>query len=361
MPDRLAFALRTVPRPALGRLAIACLAVLATACTGGGAGSAGKGATAKPPVVIYTSVDQEFAEPILNKFEADTGIDVQAVYDVEAAKTTGLVNRLLAEKDRPQADVWWSSEFAQTIDLANKGVLAPYASPAAADIPAQYKDAQGLWTGFGGRGRIILVNTDKVAPADEPKGLADLLTTKVPGDQIGLAYPLFGTASTQAAALFATEGADKATAFYQALAKRGIHIVDGNSVVRDMVASGQLAMGLTDTDDACGAVIKGAPVKIIVPDQAPGAPGTLVTPNTVALVKGGPHEASAKRLVDYLVSRDTEQALVKEDFIQLPLRGDASGTRCKLPAAVRGMDVGLQAIAAQNEASSAKMAEIFVR
>ena len=72
-------------------------------------------------VVVYTSVDQNFAEPILAEFEAASGIDVQPVFDVEAAKTTGLVNRIIAEKDRPQADVWWSGECAQTIDLARLG------------------------------------------------------------------------------------------------------------------------------------------------------------------------------------------------------------------------------------------------
>ncbi len=62
-------------------------------------------------VVVYTSVDQIFSEPILTDFERETGIRVRAVYDVEASKTTGLVNRLLAEKDRPKADVFWNSEM----------------------------------------------------------------------------------------------------------------------------------------------------------------------------------------------------------------------------------------------------------
>ena len=52
-------------------------------------------------VVIYTSVDQVYSQPILDRFEKETGITVKAVYDVEASKTTGLVNRLIAEKSRP--------------------------------------------------------------------------------------------------------------------------------------------------------------------------------------------------------------------------------------------------------------------
>jgi hypothetical protein len=36
--------------------------------------------------------------------------------------------------------VWWSGEFAQTVDLAAKSILATYASPNAARIPAGYKE-----------------------------------------------------------------------------------------------------------------------------------------------------------------------------------------------------------------------------
>ena len=55
-------------------------------------------------IVVYTSLDQVFSQPILDELEKQTGIKVKAVYDSEATKTTGLVNRLIAEKDAPQAD-----------------------------------------------------------------------------------------------------------------------------------------------------------------------------------------------------------------------------------------------------------------
>jgi len=99
-------------------------------------------------VVVYTSLDQIFSEPVLRDFERLTGIKVRAVYDVEAAKTTGLVNRLIAEKKRPKCDVFWNSEIGRTIVLKRKGVLTPYCSPSALDIPPIFKDKEGSWTGF---------------------------------------------------------------------------------------------------------------------------------------------------------------------------------------------------------------------
>jgi hypothetical protein len=49
-------------------------------------------------IVVYTSLDQVFSEPILKDFERQTGIQVKPVYDVEATKSTGMVNRLIAER-----------------------------------------------------------------------------------------------------------------------------------------------------------------------------------------------------------------------------------------------------------------------
>jgi ABC-type thiamine transport system substrate-binding protein len=94
----------------------------------------------KGQVIVYTSLDQVFSGPILKRFESEPGITVKALYDTEAAKTVGLVNRLIAEKERPQADVFWSSEIARTLVLKKKGVLAPYVSPQAAGIQLVVKD-----------------------------------------------------------------------------------------------------------------------------------------------------------------------------------------------------------------------------
>lgn len=310
-------------------------------------------------VVIYTSVDQVYSEPILKAYEQQTGIKVRAVFDVEAAKTTGLVTRLEAEKSRPQADVFWNGEFAQTIDLKEKGVLEPYRSPAAADIPAEFKDPDGHWTGVGGRARVFIVNTKRLKPSDYPSSLDDMLDSRWPANSIGMANPLFGTMATQAAALYATRGADSAHAFFQALHARGVRVVDGNSVVRDMVADGQLAFGLTDTDDAAGAIRRGAPVKIIAPDQK-NKGGTLVIPGTVAMIAGAPHPVEARGLVDYLLSTATEGTLIRSGGCQTSVR---PGSPISDPAfaGIGAMGVALHEVRAMLPRALAELREIFMK
>lgn len=80
---------------------------------------------------------------------------VNAVYDTEETKSTGLANRLLAEMNRPQADAFWSNEPVRTLVLKSRGALAPYRSPAAAGIPDALVDPDGVWTGFSARIRVI--------------------------------------------------------------------------------------------------------------------------------------------------------------------------------------------------------------
>jgi iron(III) transport system substrate-binding protein len=335
----------TNPLSVLARLRIIGLLVLLSL--------AGCSIRPQPTVVVYTSVDQPYSEPVLKMFEDRMGIRARAIYDTEATKTTGLVSRLIAERDQTQADVFWSSEIAQTLWLQEQGVLAPYVSPVASDIPTAYRDPNNYWTGLGLRARILFVNTDLVPKEKYPNSIFDLLDPGWQQGEVGLANPLFGTTATHAAALYAALGADDARGYFEALRDQGTHVVDGNSVVRDMVANGDLKVGLTDTDDAYAAVRQGKPVEVIFPDQE--GMGTLLIPNTVALIAGGPNPEQGRALIDYLLSRDVEKALIEAGFFYDSVRSadEVSG--------VVDMEVVWAEVASQVELAKSDMREIFLR
>src|SRR4051812_3100127 len=122
---------------------------------------AGSG-TAQRSVTIYVSTDRVFSEPVLRQYEQRTGVKMNPVYDTEETKSTGLANRLLAERNRPQADVFWSNEPVRTLVLKSRGVLAPSQSPGAVGIPAALVDPEHFWTGFSARIRVIAFNTKLV-------------------------------------------------------------------------------------------------------------------------------------------------------------------------------------------------------
>jgi len=310
-------------------------------------------------VVIYTSLDQVYSEPILRDFEIRTGIQIKAVYDVEASKTTGLVNRLIAEQGRPRADVFWNSEVARTLVLQDKGVLAPYRSPAGEDIPAQFKDADGYWTGFAARARVLVYNKELLAPADLPKSIFDLTQPAWRG-RLTMAYPLFGTTATQVAAWYAVLGPERTEAYLRALKANAVVIVDGNGTSRDTVVQGEVPLGFTDTDDANVAIQAGKPVGMIFPD-ADGL-GTLLIPNTVALVAGAPHPQEARRLIDFLLSREVESKLAFSESMQIPLRdGVEKPPRVPDYGSIRAMKVEYRAIADHMEQAARFSRELFAR
>ena len=308
-------------------------------------------------ITIYTAVDQVYSEEIFKDFEAETGIKVNAVYDVESNKTTGLTNKIIAESENPVCDVFWNNEFVQTIELQNAGLLQPYVSDEAADIPDAYKDAEGYWTAFGGRARTLLVNTELLEEADYPASVFDLISDKYEGKDIAIAYPMFGTTRTQAAALYAALGQEKGREFFQAISDKGIQIVDGNSVTKDMAASGQVAIGYTDTDDAKVAIEDGSPVTMIFTDQEEGGLGHLITPNTVCIIKDCEHLDAAKTFVDYIISLEMEKKLIEMGFFDLSIRPDAEVDGIS----VKGMNVNLKDVYDMLEVSSEDMQEIFAR
>ena len=333
-------------------LAIPCLVAAFSAVAPSCSGPPG------PEVVVYVSLDELYSRPILDAFERDTGIHVRAQFDTEAAKTIGLVNRLVAEKDRPRADVFWNNEAAQSVRLRQEDIIEPYVSPNAATIPAQYKDPDGYWTGFAARARVIIYNTDLVG--EPPRSIRDFAKPEWKG-RVAMANPLFGTTATHAAALFALWGEEEAEAFFSALKTNEVAVLPGNATVRDLVARGEFAAGLTDTDDANGAVEDGFPVKWFVCDTDPGGTGALIVPNTLMLVKGGPNPDAGRALIDYLLRPEVEELLARSRSIQIPLHADAS-VKESIPAIVGlpTMNVSFDAVARMLPVSAASIQEEFL-
>ncbi|APW59953.1 extracellular solute-binding protein [Paludisphaera borealis] len=310
-------------------------------------------------VVVYSSLDREFSDPVLKDLAKGVGITLRPKYDVESTKTVGLVNTIIAESVRPRCDLFWNNEILNTIRLKRKGLLQPFHPSHADAAPATFKDPDGMWYGFAGRARILIVNTKLVPESDRPKGIADLAAPKWKG-KIGIAKPLFGTTATHAACLFAAWGDDKAKAYYQSLKANGVQVLSGNKQVATAVSSGQLAFGLTDTDDAMGELDAGAPVAIVYPDREADQLGTLFIPNTLVMLKGAPHPEAAKLLADAILSPAVEDRLADGPSAQIPLlKGARKPARVETPATVHAMPADFQAAADAWDRTAAFLAREF--
>jgi len=268
-------------------------------------------------VVLYCSVDQVIAEPIIAEFEKLTGIDVLPRFDTEASKTVGLVQRIRAEAASPIADVFWSNEIFHTIRLARESLLASYAGDVTKDWPEQYADPEGRWYGFALRTRVIAYNTTRVSAGDAPRCLEELLESKWKG-RLVMAAPEFGTTGGDVASWFAHYDSAQATETLEGLKANDIRLVAGNSTAVRMVATGQADVCFTDTDDVYAAQRNGWPVAMNYLDQ--GGDGALAIPNTAAMIKGAGNPEEAKELMEFLLSEQLEQMLAGSDSHNCPIR-----------------------------------------
>jgi len=287
--------------------------LLAAAALGAGCRSAGR------EVVVYLSIDQPFTEPILRDYERQSGVKVRAVFDTEETKSTGVLNRIVAEAKNPQADLFWSGDPVRPYLLVKHGLVQTYVSPNASAVPPAFKAADGSWTGGAGRVRLLLVNKTRVKPGEMPRSVRDLADPKWKG-QTAIANPLFGTTTMHVAALAEAWGDEALEAFLTQLKSNGVRIASSNGEVKRLVVAGEVAFGIADTDDAAEALKEGAPIEVVYPDQ--DGIGALVMPTAVVLVKG-PHPDQARRLADYLLSTPAEQKLV-ELASHIPLRPDVN-------------------------------------
>jgi iron(III) transport system substrate-binding protein len=300
---------------------LACVAAFWTGC----------GKNGPPTVVVYTSQDEVFAEPILREFENQTGIQVRPVYDSEAVKTVGLVNRLLTERDNPQCDVFWNNEEFRTRQLAARGI---------------FRETNG-WTHLGYRTRRIVINTNLLSAASAPRTFSDATNTLWRGKG-ALAYPLFGTTSTHFLALRQLWGDEGWQKWCRALAANHPFLVDGNSVVVKQVARGEAWFGFTDSDDIAGAQREGFPVMAL-----PVTEETLFMPNTAGVIRNCPHPAAAQRLFEFLSEPNVSQKLVELRALE--------GATLDPARAATGLKVDWNSLLRDLDAATKETTQIFLR
>ena len=295
----------------------------------GGPASGREGET----LVVYCAHDAVFAQAVFDRFTRETGIGVTPRYDSEATKSLGLTELLIAERDRPRADVFWNNQWLGTAELKARGVLTPYKGPSHARLPERWLDPEGCFAGFGGRLRVYLVHTPSL-PANY-EAIERLL--RADPTRFAVAKPMFGTTLSHLALLWRAWGGEGVKAWRRGLLERGVLEGGGNAQTKNLVAQGVCHACWTDTDDAFEAVDAGRPVAML-PVRVPASPGAslgegpvILIPNTVGMIRGTRRAEAAGRLIDFLLSEEVELMLARGPARQVPL---GVVDESKLPAEV---------------------------
>ena len=284
-------------------------------------------------LTVYCAHDAVFAEGILRDFEKQTGIPVAVKFDTEATKSLGLAEQIIREAAHPRCDIFWNNELLGTLDLAERGLLEPHKGTGWQRIPAQHRDADGRWTGFAARLRVIIERSDRPRWNDARLLDGDL-------SRFAMAKPLYGTTLTHCTVLWQEWGAARLQQWHTDARRRGLREVPGNAQSKDAVAAGVCDAAFTDTDDFFEAKDEGRPVTMRPLTLEGGQ--TICIPNTVAIVRGARLQENARKLADFLLSAKTELALARSKSRQIPL-GPVDETQLPqdvrelLPHAARGI------------------------
>ena len=265
-------------------------------------------------LVVYCAHDAVYSQQILEDFERETGIPIEVRFDTEATKSLGLVELILREQEQGRCDVFWNNEQLGMVRLAEAGALEPYHGSGYERIPAAYKDPQGRWCGFAGRLRVWIVNTQQLEPTQQA---IEQYLQSASLNRVAIAKPLFGTTRTHYTVLWQHWGPERLKQWHEDWRSRDVIEATGNAHVKNLVAAGAAWLGLTDTDDFYVGRDDGKPVAQLPYRLADGS--TICIPNTVAIIRGTHRRGDARKLLDYLLSSETELTLARSKSRQIPL------------------------------------------
>lgn len=247
-------------------------------------------------LTVYCGLMEDHMVAAVKEFEKDTGIKVDAV----RMSSGEIMGRIKAEKENPKASIWFGGPADGFIQAQKDGLLEKYVSPNAKDIPEQFKDKDGYWTGIY-KGYLGFVSNKKLLAekgAQAPQSWQDLLKPEFKG-QIVIANPgSSGTAYTLLSTVVQIMGEEKGLEYMKKLNGQIKSYQKSGTAPGRMVGQGEATVGATFLHDAIKYREEG------MKDIVLSAPkeGTGYEIGAVAIIKGGPDQEAAKKFVDWCLT-----------------------------------------------------------
>jgi iron(III) transport system substrate-binding protein len=277
--------------------------LVASACSSNEANSGGSDDLGR--IAFYSPETPDMTKEIALAFEKAYNGKV----DVQYAGTNVLVNRMLAEIDNPQADVWYGGGGILPFEAAvDKGIITPFTPELAKDWNAvedgiKVKHQDGYYTGAEIFVLGFVYNSELVAKEDLPKTWDDLLDPKWKG-KIQFSNPAAsGTATLMVLSRMMEIGEEAGWEYFKKLAEQANSIPDSGSGPTKAVAMGEAHIGIGFDFMAFEQKAKGETIDFVVPEKTP------ILVNPIALVNDGPNPEGAKKFIDFMLSEEGQQIL----------------------------------------------------
>jgi iron(III) transport system substrate-binding protein len=270
-----------------------------------------EGAKKEGQLVFYSEIPVPDAQAILSALERKYPFIKTTFY---RATGPALVSRIQTEQ-RAGNHIWdaMNSTGFEPYALLEQGYFAKYDSPERKVFPDGHKDTEGFWATMYTTPMIVSYNTSLVSPGELPKDYFDLLNPRWKG-RLGLDSSDFEWYAN----LRKIWGAEKAQKFLEGLRKQEVRLVQGRALLTQLLSGGEVAVLVNNfLQNSVEAKRKGSPVEMIAMDPVISAAG-LVGINRLA-----PHPNAARLFVDFVLSRDGQELIVKTD--RSSVRKDVAG------------------------------------
>jgi iron(III) transport system substrate-binding protein len=262
-------------------------------------------------VLLYTSVPQALATQFADAFIKKRP-DIKV--EIYRAGSTEVGAKLAAEREvgGVRADLLWLADAPVYYDLRKRNELLAYISPEAKAIPADLKDPKGYFTAGRLINMIIAVNTQVMPLKDAPKSWKNFPDV---GKKAAMGNPLYSGSNFVTVAAFVKR--DGNWSWFERARDKGVAIVRGNSEAADALAGKEFGVAMTLDYMVVGLIKKGAPLAIVWPSD-----GAISVPSPIAIFKNTKNPAGSKAFVDYVLSKEGQEFLVRQEVI--PVRGDVA-------------------------------------
>lgn len=277
---------------------------------------AGGAQEVKQSVTVYTTLDEELARDVFKAFEEETGIAVEWV----RLSTGEATARLEAEKDNPQASVWYGGVGLGHIEAKQKGLTTPYKSPAAT-MPAQFRDTEYYWSGIYAGPLCFESNTKSLEKygLTAPTSWEEICDPKYTG-HVQMANPgSSGTSYNVLATLVQIYGEDEAFKLLKKLDNNITQYTRSGSAPGKNASIGEVTVAIGYAHDGVRLVDQGYPLEITFPSE-----GTGYEVASISMIKNGPADEmeAAKRLIDWALGKTAASIYATKfvvPFVDVPL------------------------------------------
>ena len=275
-------------------------------------------------VTIYSGRNEELVGPLLEQFEEETGITVEARYGESAE----MANLILTEGENSPADVFFSQDAGALGAVAGEGLLTTLPDEVLESVDERFRSPDGEWVGTSGRARVVVYNTDALSEDEMPDSIFDFTDPEWSG-RIGWA-PTNASFQAFVTAMRVLEGEDVARDWLEGIQANDPNVYEGNQPALDAVIAGEIDVAFINHYYLMQRLAEDPDVPAANHFLTDGDPGALVNVAGAGILATAPDAENAQAFVEFLVSEQAQHYFAEETK-EYPLAGGVEADPALVP------------------------------